>query len=110
MKIYKTAISLTLIGLFAANIAFALPEFQKEAPQSSIDSCVAEVDSFANLEDAKSVIHNVETKERRVSGHKMHIQTLVYGDGEELIREYAANCSINGKDEILRFRIHQKGE
>jgi hypothetical protein len=101
MRNHKTAISLTLIGLFAANIAFALPEFQKEAPQSSIDSC---------LEDAKSVIHNVETKERRVSGHKMHIQTLVYGDGEELIREYAANCSINGKDEILRFRIHQKGE
>jgi hypothetical protein len=91
MRNHKTAISLTLIGLFAANIAFALPEFQ-------------------NLEDAKSVIHNVETKERRVSGHKMHIQTLVYGDGEELIREYAANCSINGKDEILRFRIHQKGE
>jgi hypothetical protein len=89
MRNHKTAISLTLIGLFAANIAFALPEFQKEAPQSSIDSCVAEVDSFANLEDAKSVIHNVETKERRVSGHKMHIQTLVYGDGEELIRRAA---------------------
>ena len=110
MRNLKTAISLTLIGLFAANVAFALPEFTKEAPQSSIDTCVAEVDSFAFLEDAKSVIHNVETKERRVSGHKMHIQTLVYGDGEELIREYAANCSINGKDEILRFRIHQKGE
>jgi hypothetical protein len=56
MRNHKTAISLTLIGLFAANIAFALPEFQKEAPQSSIDSCVAEVDSFANLEDAKSVM------------------------------------------------------
>ena len=110
MRNHKTAISLTLIGLFAANIAFALPEFQKEAPQSSIDSCVAEVDSFANLEDAKSVIHNVETKERRVSGHKMHIQTLVYGEGEEIIREYASNCSINGQDETLRFRIHQKGE
>jgi hypothetical protein len=75
MKIHKTAISLTLIGLFAANVASALPEFTKEAPQSSIDTCVAEVDSFAYLEDAKSVIHNVETKERRVSGHKMHIQT-----------------------------------
>jgi hypothetical protein len=40
----------------------------------------------------------------------MHIQTLVYGEGEALIREYAANCSINEQDEILRFRIHQKGE
>jgi hypothetical protein len=110
MKIHKTAISLILIGLFAANIAFALPEFTKDAPQSSIDTCVAEVDSFANLEDAKAVVHNVETRERRVSGHKMHIQTLVYGEGDRLIREYAANCSINGQDEILRFRIHEKDE
>ena len=110
MKNQKILISLTLIGLFAANVAFALPEFKKDVPQSSIDSCIAEVDSFARLDDAKSVVHNVETRERRVSGHKMHIQTLVYGEGEELIREYAANCSINGKDEILRFRIHEKGE
>ena len=106
----KTAVSLTLVGLFAANIAFALPEFEKEAPQTSIDSCVAQVDSYANLEDAKAVIHNVETKERRVSGHNMHIQTLVYGDSEDVIREYTSSCSINGQDEILRFRIHQKGE
>lgn len=109
MKNHKTVISLTLIGLFAANVAFALPEFQKEAPQSSIDICVAEVDGYAYLKDAKSVTHNVETKERRVSGHKMHIQTLVYGESEEVIREYASSCSINGQDEVLRFRIHQKG-
>ena len=64
MKNQKTAISLTLIGLFAANIAFALPEFSIDAPQSSIDSCVAEVDNYAHLEDAKAVVHNVETKER----------------------------------------------
>jgi hypothetical protein len=110
MKNHKILISLTLIGLFAANVAFALPEFTRDAPQSSIESCLAEVDSFARLDDAKSVIHNVETRERRVSGHRMQIQTLVYGDGKELIREYASNCSINGQDEILRFRIHQKGE
>jgi hypothetical protein len=110
MKNQKILISLTLIGLFAVNVASALPEFTKDAPQSSIDSCIAEVDSFAILDDATGVVHNVETRERRVSGHRMHIQTLVYGEGEELIREYAANCSINGQEEILRFRIHQKGE
>ena len=110
MKYQKIAISLTLMGLFAANVAFALPEFTQDAPQSSIESCVAEVDSFADLKDAKTVLHNVETRERRVSGHKMHIQTLVYGENDELLREYASNCSINGQDEILRFRIHQKGE
>lgn len=110
MKNSKTLVSLTLVGLFAANVALALPEFQKDAPQSSVDTCVAEVDSYAYLEDAKSVIHNVETQERRVSGHRMHIQTLVYGVDENVIREYAASCSINGQDEILRFRIHEKGK
>ena len=110
MKNQKIIISLTQIGLFAANVSLALTEFTKYAPQSSIESCIAEVYSFAKLDHARGVVHNVETRELRVSGHKMHIQTLVYGEGEELIREYAANCSVNGQDEILRFRIHEKGE
>ena len=110
MNNHKTAVSLTLIGLFAANFAFALPDFPKEAPQSSIDACVAEVDSRAYLVGAKSVVHNVETQERHVSGHRINIKTLVYGEGETLIREYASNCAISGQDEIQRFRIRQTGE
>lgn len=110
MKISKTAVSVALASLFVANVALAMPGFSKDAPQSSVDTCLAEVGSNANYADGATVYHNVETEERRVPGHKMSIQTLVYGvDGETVLREYAAHCVINDKDQIKRFEIRQKG-
>ena len=107
----KTALSLTLVGLFATNVAFAIPGFTTDAPQRSIDTCVAEVASYADFSDAESVVHNVKTEDRRVSGHKLRIQTLVIGaDGDKVIREYAAACAINDQAQIRRFQIRQKGE
>jgi hypothetical protein len=105
----KTIISLSLAGLLAANAAFALPGFADIAPQSSIDACVAEVDANANFAEAHTVTHNVVTEERRVSGFKMNIRTIVYGEGETVIREYASHCAIDGEEEIRRFRIRQTG-
>ena len=107
MKHAKSAVAFTLIGLFAANVAMALPGFDEDAPQRSVDSCVAAVDAQANYEDGTKVLHNVETSKRRVSGHIMSIQTLVY-DRDNLIREYKTNCAINDSDEIKRFRIRQR--
>ena len=110
MKTTKTAAAFSLIGLFAANVAMALPGFDDEAPQHSVDACVAAVDAQADYDEGAKVLHNVETSKRRVSGHIMSIQTLVYGqDGDTLIREYKTNCAINDDDEIKRFRIRQKG-
>ena len=106
----KRKIALSLMALLAANVAFALPGFDEEAPQSSVDACVAAVSDSANYADASTVLHNVETEERRFSGHKMTIQTLVYDDARTVIREYASNCAINGEDVIKRFRIREKGE
>jgi len=107
----KIAISLTLIGLFTANVAFALPDFTTEAPQSSVDTCVAQVGLQANYDAAGSVVHNVETSDRPVSGHKMRIRTMVLAeDGDTVIREYFTSCAINGHDEIQRFKIRQKGK
>jgi len=107
----KIAVSLALLGLFAANLAFAVPGFTTEAPQRSIDTCVAEVANHADFADASSVQHNVKTEDRRVSGHKLRIQTLVLAaDGDTVIREYAAACAINDQAQIKRFQIRQKGE
>ena len=103
-------IALTLTGLLAANVAFALPGFSDEAPESSVDACVAAVDENVDFANANLVVHNVETEERRVSGHKMASHTIVMGEGETVIREYASKCSINGQDEIKYFKIRQKGE
>jgi hypothetical protein len=102
-------IALTLTGLLAANVAFALPGFTDEAPKSSVDTCVAAVDESADFANARTVLHNVETEERRISGHKMAIRTIVFGEGETVIREYASSCSVNDQDEIKRFKIRQKG-
>ena len=107
----KTALSLTLVGLFASNVAFAIPGFTTDAPQSSVDTCIAEVASYADFSDAQSVVHNVKTQDRRASGHKLRIQTLVLGaDGDTVLREYAAACSVNDLSQIRRFQIRQKGE
>ena len=109
MRTARIAAAFSLIGLFVASAAMALPEFDEEAPQSSVDTCIAAVDAEANYEAGTKVRHHVETIKRRVSGHIMSIQTLVYGeDGETLIREYKTNCAINDHDEIKRFRIRQK--
>ena len=107
----KTALSLTLVGLFATNVAFAIPGFTTDAPQSSIDTCIAEVANYAAFTDAESVVHNVKTEDRRVSGHKLRIQTLVVGEGgDTVLREYAAACAIDDQSQIRRFQIRQKGE
>lgn len=106
----KIAISLTLIGLFAANVAFAIPGFSAEASPDSVDACIARVADSADFANARSIVHNVETEDRRVSGHKMSIQTIMYAeDGKTVIREYASSCAINGQDEVQRFKIRQKG-
>ena len=110
MKISKTNVSIALMGLFAANVALAVPGFSTEAPQASVDACIAAVKENVSFEEAGSVLYNVETEDRRVSGHKMSIQTLVYGDTDEsLIREYKAVCAINDDAEIKMFNIRQKG-
>lgn len=105
----KTAVSLGLAALLAADLAFGLPEFSADAPRSSVDTCVAEVAHNADYEGATAVRHDVVTGERRVSGHRMSIHTIVYGDDDAVIREYASSCAINAADEIKRFRIRQSG-
>lgn len=106
----KTIMSLTLMGLFAANVAVAIPGFTTEASPRSVDACLEQVADSADYANARSIVHNVETEDRRISGHKMSIQTIMYAaDGTTVVREYASSCAINGQDEIQRFKIRQKG-
>ena len=56
------------------------------------------------------MLHDVQTEERRVSGHKMSIRTIVYGDGDTIIREYASHCAIDDHEEIRQFKIRQTGD
>ena len=111
MKISKAgvSISLALSGLVFASSAFALPGFAKPAPESSIKICVAQIGEQANYENAGRVRHVVDSKERRVSGHTIWIDTTVFGsDGKEVLREYATVCAISGNAETKAFKIKEK--
>ena len=105
----KIALSLTLVGLLATDIALAVPSFDEEAPQSSVEICVAEVANTADYTGAGKVLHSVASKPRSVSGYKVSIRTIVYGEDDgTIIREYASNCAINRLEQVHNFRIRQK--
>ncbi len=111
MKISKNAVSVTLAvaGLALSGGAFAMPGFSEQAPESSIRMCVAQIGEQANYEGAGRVRHDVDSKERRSSGHQIVIKTTVFdvADGQA-IREYATVCAISDKAEMQRFNIKEK--
>ena len=109
MSINKSTVSVALIGLFAASVATALPGFSSDAPKASVDTCLEQVNAHADFNGAGSVQHTVETEDRRVSGHKMSIDTIVYqAESENVLRRYKAFCAIDDNADIQRFKIRQK--
>ncbi len=112
MKIDKHAVTTTLaaVGLFLSSSVLAMPGFTEDAPQSTIDVCVAQIAVEANYENAGLVRHYVESTQRRFSGHTLRIDTTVYGiDGDEVIREYATICVVTESQETKLFKIREKG-
>ncbi len=112
MKISKHIVTTTLaaVGLFMSSSALAMPGFTTHASKSTIDVCVAQIAEQANYENASRVRHEVESRQRRISGHVLKIDTTVYGaDGEEVLREYATTCAVTDRQETKLFRIREKG-
>jgi hypothetical protein len=114
MRTIKAAAStsLAIASLVISANAFALPGLSEQAPESSVNSCVAQIGEQANYEDAVRVRHEVDSKARRISGHKIFVTTTVFGadgaDGDEAIREYATVCSISDNTETKKFKIKEK--
>jgi len=111
MKVSKAAVStsLAIAGLVVSSSAFALPGFSEQAPESSVQQCVTQIGEQANYDNAGRVRHVVESKERRVSGHTIKIDTLVFGaDGSEVIREYTTVCAVSDDAETKHFKIKEK--
>jgi hypothetical protein len=100
-------LKLALAGLFVINVALASPPIATEAPQSSLDTCLAEVTANADYVGASNVQHFVESKPRSVSGFTVSIKTLVY-EGEDVLHEYAARCAIDRQDHIRYFRMRDR--
>ena len=111
MKISKYAVStsLAIVGLVISSNAAALPGFYEQAPASSVQICVAQIGEQANYADAGRVRHEVDSKERRVNGHTIAIDTTVFSaSGDEVIREYATVCVVTDDTEMKRFKIREK--
>jgi hypothetical protein len=110
MKKQINLINTTLVtmGLLVSTSAMADSPFDDSASASSIQACVAEVSAQANYDSGTVVQHEVESSPRPITGHKLHIDTKVFGvDGKQVIREYAATC-ITGRDgSPLSLRIKQ---
>lgn len=111
MKITKVSVSVSLAvaGLVVSAGAFAMPGFSEQAPMSSVEQCVAEIGKQANYDSAGRVRHEVDSKERRVGGYTIMIDTKVFAaDGSEIIREYATVCAISDQSETKVFKIKEK--
>ena len=110
MNTQKRAVTFTLaaMGLFLSAGSMAASIFDEAPSDSSIEQCVAQVGNQANYDHASYVRHDVATTKRRSVGHRLKIDTTVYGgeDGQ-VIREYAATCVV-GRDGVpVKFRIKQ---
>lgn len=99
---------LAVASLLSAGPVSAMPSRAEAAQRSSVDLCVAQIADQANYDEASRVLHNVTTKERRVGGHIMQIETFVYvTDGEHAARKYATTCSVARTSEIRFFKFRQ---
>ena len=106
----QVATSIAVLGLVISAGAQADPLFPQTAPQSTVDFCVQQISDYADYNDARVVRHEIESEELRSIGHKLRIDTRVYGDTEDqLIREYATTCSVGNSQRTLAFRIRETG-
>ena len=104
----KTAISLTLMGLFVMASPSNAATGEESGLENEVNQCVAEVRSRMNWDGATHVKHVVVAIERRTVGHKLKISTSVFGETEaETIRAYAAECIVNGNNDPLRFHFDE---
>ena len=102
-------VAFTAFGL--ASNADAYPGESEAAPNSSIQKCVAQIGEQADYSNAGRVRHVVESKQRRVGGHSIMIDTQVFdGVSGELIREYATYCAVADNSETRAFKLRVKGD
>lgn len=90
----------TPIGALAGTAASEL------APAEKVDACVAAITAKADYSDANRVRHEVLSKKRRRLGHKLVIDTTVFGESNgEVIRRYAAICYVSYGDAPIKIEI-----
>jgi len=72
-----------------------------------VTTCIAEVAGHANYEDATLVRHLVTKQRRSRRGYVLTIDTSVFTDGDDAIREYASFCISRGANKLVKFTIDE---
>ena len=101
----KTAISTGLLLALSSTVS-AGSAFETKATQSEVEACVAAVTARADYGDAMRVRHDIESSQRRSTGHRLVIETRVYGDGG-ILREYRAVCVVTRDAAPLSFEMRE---
>lgn len=103
------SVAIAVTGLVVSSGAIAMPGFSNGAPDSSIKLCIAQIAEQANYDSAGRVRHVVDSKDRRVSGHTIMIDTIVFdAGGDQVIREYQTVCAISDNAETKAFKFKEK--
>jgi hypothetical protein len=98
--------SLAALALFAPIGASAGTAASELAPVEKVDACVAAITARADYSEASRVRHEVLSKKRRRLGHKLVIDTTVFGKPNgKVIRKYAAICYVSYGDTPIRIEI-----
>ncbi len=99
-----------LAALQLTATAAAGPFTPELASADQVDVCVAAIEKRADYRDATRVRHAVESSARRSTGHRLVIDTRVYGvDRATPIRAYTAVCVIASGDTPISFKFEQTG-
>lgn len=101
----KTALSTGLLLALSSTVSAGSMSWT-QVTETEVDACVAAVTAQADYSDAMRVRHDIESSERRSIGHKLVIDTKVYGD-RGVLREYRAVCVVTRDAEPLSFEIQE---
>lgn len=108
MNSRAVSVVLAVVGLVVTADASARSIFLEPAPESSIQLCVEQIGEQANYTGSNRVLHDVNTKARRVDGHKVYVKTQVFAaDTSEVLRKYKTVCSMSDESVMKRIAVKE---
>jgi hypothetical protein len=106
-----TSIAFTAASILLLGGPAAAAEDSSVPYESEVNSCIAEISTHANYEDATRVRHTIYEVRRRLGSYVLVIDTAVYTEADDVAaREYASRCTLRGNGKPVRFRISETGK
>jgi hypothetical protein len=104
--IRKVAITIGVIAITALSTPAFADRNSEPAYLSEIDSCIAELTSRIDVDDAERVRHVVTRSKRSRLGYALHFDTSVFSKGGE--SRYSVYCVVKGDSTPVKFRFEER--